>query len=316
MLNPSSSLLSRYSRLFRFSLAMATALGVPCGLSSAAVIVFKQGASVVAPQSSINIPNYQGTDDTTLLNNGFPNEFDSNYGARGNVLVGAIQSGTAARHGLIRFDVAALQNKYYSIDAITLRFYTQGPTAASNTVNLFRVKPGTGTSGNGEWVEGINNGGGPNGVSTWREKKKGQINWAGSLGMSTVGTDYVGGAANAPLATAAYGPATGTNAAFNLNVTGINLTTLINQWISAEVNNTFGNSRNEGFFLRPQLVVPNTQLALWSTEGAVGVNAFAPELIITYTPLPEPATAIVALFAIVGAVVFKSRLAGLLRSLS
>src|SRR6185295_12233490 len=130
-----------------------------------------------------NIANYQGTEDTTILNNGGTAANDQNFGGRGNMFVGATANGDAARHLLIRFNVAPLQNKYLSIDGITLRLYPELASTAANSAQLFRLKPGTGVSGNGEWVEGVgvSNNQAVNSAS-WSHKKYNTTSSAGSFG--------------------------------------------------------------------------------------------------------------------------------------
>ena len=61
--------------------------------ATAATVVFKEGANVVSSDSLINIPNYQGTQDSTLIQD----QANNNYGGRTEILLGPRAWPTARR---------------------------------------------------------------------------------------------------------------------------------------------------------------------------------------------------------------------------
>ena len=259
-----------------FALSMSSA---PAARADTAV--FKQGA----PAPIVGGP-YAGADDAMLVINGVGNQ-DQNFGARANFEVGEfpLQS-NALRHTLMRFDVTALAGQYASVDAVTLRLFPISvDTLAPDSVNAFRVAPA-----NAAWVEGTGvgvTGSDPpdTGESTWAQRVQGSQNWAGSAGASTAGTDY----AVTAIGSTPFSAATGTGVAnpFDIVLTPAQLAATFADW-------TAGN--NSGLFLRVS-AESDRSITFHSAEAAD--PAVRPELIVTYTPVPEPC-GVVALAAVAG----------------
>lgn len=245
----------------------------PVGATRGDTATFKQGTT--AP---IVGGTYAGADDAMLVINGAGNQ-DQNFGARTNFEVGEIPLQTnALRHTLMRFDVTALAGQYTSIDAVTLRLFPLSvDTLADDTVNAFRV-----AAANTAWVEGtgigVSGGADPpdTGESTWAQRIQGSQNWAGSAGASTAGTDY----SSAALGFTAFSGGTGTGAAnpFDIVLSPATLTAMFNDW-------TAGN--NGGLFLR---VGAESDRSITFNSAEATDAAVRPELIVTYTAIPEPAT--------------------------
>ena len=241
---------------------------LPAAFAWADVVTFKQGAP--AP---ITGGPYAGADDTMLVINGAGNT-DQNFGARTNFEVGEDPGGSnALRHTLMRFDVTALAGQYASIDAVTLRLFPIAVnTVGADSMQAFRVAPA-----NAAWVEGTGVGvlgGDPPdvGESTWAQRVQGSQNWAGSQGASTPGADYT-----TMLGSTAFSGATGTGAAnpFDITFDTSQLAALFNDWTS-------GN--NSGLLLR---VVTESDRAMTFNSAEATDPALRPELIVSYTAIPE-----------------------------
>jgi hypothetical protein len=209
---------------------------------------------------------YDGTEDTTLLLQG-GNTFD-NWGGRTNMEIGGF-GGTNFRHVLMRFDITALAGQYQSIDAVTLRlYYAVNPgNNVAGTVNVYQL-----ASANADWVEGISSGYANNGESTWRQKHFNQTPWAGTAGASAEGTDYLSG----PVASSPYAAHPTVNTPLDFVFTDVSF---ISDWVA-------GN--NPGLFLRTVAEASVTGRAIMHTREENIVGAYEPELIVTYTPIPEP----------------------------
>jgi hypothetical protein len=225
-----------------------------------------QAESITFKNGSYPTVAYNGTDSTSL----FPGDPNGNYGADPYLHLGY---STSDRRALIRFDVSALSGQYSQINSITLNLYTH-TDYGSDTLLAYQV-----TSANASWIAGTGNGTLVAGAATWADLANPSTPWADSPGLGTPGIDYV----NTLLASAAYTISTPLNAAVSLNFTGspAALTTLINTWLTA--------GQNGGLLLRNN----NTgEIDPYSSApyNTVNTPSYTPALIITYTPIPEPAS--------------------------
>lgn len=245
------------------------------GRAHADIITYKQGS----PTPFIG-GTYAGTQDTMIITQGGSEE--DNFGGRGNMEVGTINSGSGVRHGLVRFNITSLNGQFSTINSVTLRFYVDFDEATVGNIQLFRL-----AAANSGWIEGINTSatGTPDfGESTWAQRVYGSQNWAGSPGASTAGTDYLTTALASPTLTTSTPAGTAFDFVFND-------VSFIADWAA-------GN--NPGLFLQ------------LSTESALGNNRIAfitrdnptaslrPELIIDYAAIPEPGSLILVGLAAIG----------------
>jgi hypothetical protein len=231
--------------------------------SHAAVVTFKEGAA-----SPFGGGVYHGTEDNTLILQG-GNTFD-NWGGRQTLQIG--YSGADARKDLLRFNVSSLAGEYLSIESVQLRLYVNLAPALgeADLVNVFRV-----STANGDWVEGTAGNGGQTGSSCWGWKQYSSLSWAGSAGLGTAGIDYVTGVA----ASHTLGSTDVAGSALTFTFADVSF---LSGWIA-------GN--NPGLVLAgTATAVKSIWPAFWSSEAAsIGGAGFEPELIVTYTPTPEPA---------------------------
>jgi hypothetical protein len=233
-------------------------------------------------------PTYTGAQDAGL----FASTPNTNYGAETFFDVGDAGQFGGVRHAVVRFDISALAGQYNQINSITLNIFPSdvtdvlGPGTNTNTLQVFKV-----ANANSGWTEGVNVGTTAlTGESTWNNRNHPSTAWAGSAGLGTAGTDYDSTA----LASAAWTSATPVNNSgsplgggltFGLNAAARKA--LIDQWTGAAPGG------NGGVFLRA-LNEPGTgggyyvQMRVRSSEfGTVNLR---PELVIDYTPVPEPAS--------------------------
>ena len=182
-------------------------------------------------------------------------------------------SSNFTRHALVRFDITSLAGQFSAINAVTLRLFVQAVNG-SDTIQLFRL-----AAANAGWVEGTETGaaaGDPadTGMSTWDQRVQGSDNWAGSQGASTAGTDYL-----TPLIA---------SAAFNATTTMMgDMVDLVFSDVSFVPSWTTGT--NAGLFLRTNSESGLNQITFRSRNFPTDTS-LRPELIIDFTPIPEPAT--------------------------
>jgi hypothetical protein len=242
------------------------------------------GASVACSQTAIfqngaaapfGGGGYSGAQDTMILTNTGPNQ-DSNFGGRDDFEVGTfLGSPSTARHVLLRFDLTSMAGQFNTITGVTLRLTFESPLAVttSNTVEVHRVAPD-----NAGWVEGtgITTTVATGGVSTWdfRNQTNGGsgIPWAGSGGASTPGADFL----SPILASAGWSGAPTPGTTYDLIFNDVSFLT---DWVS-------GN--NSGLFLKnaSESVGGDNRAFFYSSDFST--VAFRPQLIVSYSAIPEP----------------------------
>jgi hypothetical protein len=262
----------------------------PPGISATSgdTVVFQQGVDVVSSDGLINIPNYDGTQDTYLINAGAFNGGASNFGTSP-----TLQANQDTRLSVLRFDVSALEGLFTEISSATLRLFSSTPAATGDT-EVYRL-----ADENSAWREGVNDGGVCLGCNqhhaTWFHLAdfggfpQPTPTWiSGTGGPNVSGTDYdaaaLGSLANAGAAV---------DTAFDIPLGG-DLTALFTEWASAA---PIGNGQspwtpdwnwmqpapqtaNEGFLLRGTVGGDDGIHDVHSSEA---VNeALRPQLVVNY----------------------------------
>lgn len=145
-----------------------------------------------------------------------------------------------------------------TVNSATLTLYQAGSAAANAfTLTAYNIK-----SGNSGWIEGTkNNATAGTGEPCWTYYGYNTVNWAGSVGMGTAGTDYD---------TTNIGTATGNRSDANGTAYAISLT-------AATVAAWLGNSANYGI----KVVTSSGCGAIASAENATSTSR--PKLDIDYT---------------------------------
>ena len=201
--------------------------------------------------TDVNIAITTGIGADTYFRSTVPN---GNYGT---AVVLAFINGV--RKGLLRFDLSGIPSTAICTAAV-LKFYAN--SIGANTVfDVYKI-----TDANGDWVEGTYDAGGAeNGSPCWNKKKYNTVDWAGSAGLQTAGTDYV----NTVIATgsAASGIASGTLISITFNAAGL---AVLQDW--------FGDATNNGL-----LVVTDVSNTISVHSGEATTEAYRPVLAISYT---------------------------------
>jgi hypothetical protein len=206
---------------------------------------------------------------------------DSNFGGRPLFDVGTHGATNGLRHSVIRFDFSGLAGMLGTVNSATLRLHVLDDTlfpSGSNTVELYRL-----ADANAGWIEGTKNGApAATGEVTWNSRQHGVAGWAGSPGASTAGADYV----NTLLASKSFD--TTTDGVFDLVIAGANAGFLLD-WAS-----------NAGFLLTPtNTTQPSNNLIIFHSREATDATLW-PELIVDFTPAPEPGTVLLLVFGLAG----------------
>jgi hypothetical protein len=208
-----------------------------------------------------------------ILNN-LGGQTNSNYGGRINFEIGTWGGVSTARHALMRFDLTSMAGQFSTITGVTLRLTFSNAagnltSTSSNTIEVHQI-----AAANAGWIAGIHDdNGGPDGEPTWNYRAAFGVGWAGSGGASSPGTDFLIPA----IASTAWSGARTDGTTFDLV---FNDTSFLTYWI---------NGTNWGLFLMNSAEAAagdNTSSFYSSDFGTVGVR---PELIVSYTAIPEPA---------------------------
>ena len=252
----------------------------PCAYAHADTATFENGTT-----DPFVGGDYWGTEDAELRSRSLNIDDHRNNTVN---LVGNIATGDDART-LTRFDVTSMAGEYLSIDSITLRLYQESYYGGSTlqTIEVYRI-----ADANTGWVEGKHQAGPGHELSSWNHRLSATAAWAGSVGLSTSGTDYEA----TLLASQALNDATIGDVDFVLS--GINLTDLMDDWTAGT---------NAGLLLLGSVTAgPALPRFSAGTEYIGGANdglapvGERPRLIIGYTPIPEPGTLVLLAGALVG----------------
>lgn len=268
---------TRDNRVACFLCALAGILAVRSTSALANVVTFKNGTSFAVGAN--NVINYAGTQET-VRNWSAPN---NNYGGWIDWTLG-VNSAGHVDDGIIRFDVTAMSGQYSQINSVTLRMfkYLNGESGVFNNVSDRWVDVFT-IPAVDNWVEGTAAGVGgavQPGTATQSQPQLG-ISGPWSNGFALASDNVV-----VPAGGAFY-------ANFTLDPNLVNLNALVTSWSSQPTNSGLlvafdgaPGSWNRGFIFGAH-------------ENPTGIE-FIPELVIDYTPVPEPAS--IGSIALMGAI--------------
>lgn len=236
-------------------------------LARAQTAVFQNGTT-----NTFSGQTYTGAEDTFIaINDASGYVSDWNFGGDPSFELGAAGANTL-RRDLLRFDLTSMAGQYAAITGVTLRLTIQSSSATSNTVEVHQV-----SAANTGWVAGSGhaNSVSPSGLSTWAFRNQTASGsgtpWAGSAGAGTPGTDYLSAiVASTPWS----GGQTGT---FDLVFTD---TAFLSDWI---------NGTNSGLLLK-NTTEPSNENRLFILSSEYSTIASRPELIVSYTAIPEPSS--------------------------
>jgi hypothetical protein len=251
--------------------------------AQANVVTFKNGTSFSVGIN--NVVNYAGTQDT-VRNWTAPN---NNYGGWIDWTLG-VNSAGHVDDGIIRFDVTAMSGQYSQINSVTLRMfkYLNGESGVFNNVSDRWVDVFT-IPAVDNWVEGTAAGVGgavQPGTATQSQPQLG-VSGPWNNGFALASNHVV-----VPAGGAFY-------ANFPLDPNLVNLNALVTNWSSQPINSGM-------------LVAFDGSPGSWTRgfifgahENPTGIE-FIPELVIDYTPVPEPAS--IGSIVLLGAILLTRRL--------
>jgi len=249
-------------------------------ISHADIATYKDGYS--DPFTGVT---YQGTKDATLEAVGIAwvgSTADQNYGARDYLAADRnVQFGFyGPLRTLIFFDINSITNRYDQINSVTFRFYPSlvffSGGIMSNTISVYEL-----SDANNGWIEGnefesdIEED--PDiGMVTWNNKIEGIESWAGSIGASSPGIDFL----TPVLVSSIFDGNTLTNAPYDFVITGQAADDLVHRWLTNSDGGIILVAGNDTYHSN------STIIRFWSSEST-NIN-YRPELIIDFTPALEP----------------------------
>ncbi len=233
-------------------------------------------------------------DDTTLVQDGGAD--DNNFGGRNELIASQTTSGNNRRLSLLRFDLSSLAGQFTSIDSVSLELRLNTGRAVPTTgqiLDVYRI-----AEANAGWVEGTGLSSAANdGVTvpdtvTWRALSDNadiaqRVNWAGSAGLNTAGTDYFNTAMGSTSAFTAGAYAAGDVITITLTASGFTLEEMVNDWAADAATSA-------GLVIRGRFTNTNNQIFFDSNETVLA-GAQPARLTINYTPVPEPAAPVMIL---------------------
>ncbi|MFD0892064.1 glycoside hydrolase family 97 catalytic domain-containing protein [Luteolibacter ambystomatis] len=235
-------------------------------------MIFKKGTSPGSSDGLVHLSNYQGVQDTSLVQETPGN----NYGGRDTLLVGVLGSGKV-RSGLTRFDLSVLGGRYASIKSMTLRLRVAAVTDLSASCQVGVQLEREGNSG---WVEGSANGAAVSGTSCWNHAASTAGAWLGGTAGARTATDCYAqlGSATLDSSIAPVGAWIEIPLSAPSGVsTRDSLTKIVDSWIAG------GGSGNAGLLLT--YGAPYTGAPQWQFASSDHTNAdWHPELIVEYFP--------------------------------
>lgn len=200
---------------------------------------------------------YSGLEDTRVDNDG--GAVDDTFGTHVNGFCGSNGSGRILKD-LQRFDLSGLTSGW-TVTGTVLYLYDLdwAPRTADCTINVYQI-----ASANGDWIEGTTTDETEVGSPCWNKKEYNTVNWAGSIGLSTAGTDYV----NTSLGSAVFTDGVSGYRTITFNATGEGI---IEGWL--------GDATNDGL-----LLVGTGSGATWTQwDSSQGTDGQRPYLSVTYT---------------------------------
>ena len=275
--------------VFIVSALVAVVAVLSCLPAVGETVTFQDGGAVVSSNNTINIPYYSGTQDMKVR----ATNPTWGFGVSPNVNVGPAYGANYATH--IRFDLSALAGKYSSIDSMTLRFSVESGGG-------MEFAYGAQVAQDAAWGEGTYNYG-QIGAACYNYQQYATLPWAGgALGGAQDADVYGMNYANSSLSNYGSTWSTGTWLELPIDPSGYTtkqsgdtapttLTALVNEWIAQ-------GAINGGMAIGYRNVTDNTvNITLDSRE--VGA-AHQPELVIGFTPVPEPSTLVLTVAGLLG----------------
>ncbi len=244
------------------------------------IVAFGAPASTRADSTSIIAAH----DNTTFQSN------PSNSLGGGQAIFVGNNAQNSPRRGLISFDIASNIPTGATINSVQLMLFliqVPGGAAPSPTITLYRLS--------NDWGEGIagNTSTGPNGVGQGFAAADGDATWNARHFSATFPTLWTtpGGDFAATSSASAAIIGTTLNTPYTWGSTPA-LVADVQSWL-------IDSTSNFGWILKTddETIASNVR-SFWSRESArTGQSSFSPQLLVSYTPVPEPTSAILMLFS-------------------
>jgi len=152
--------------------ADSSGFGVNLVLTNSPTWLYRSELVTIQPDATAGIDTYLNNENTTVM--------DYNYGVATDNLTSRDHHPT-----LIKFDLSSIPSNA-TIQSAVMSFYTDDVGDEIWELYAWRI-----ASGNSNWVEGTGNGSVVSGASCWNYRQYNTVNWAGSAGCNTAGTDYL-----------------------------------------------------------------------------------------------------------------------------